>query len=103
MALTTNQELKQEILDNIEQFTGNPYAEDLLNQFADSVTPIYYSDIIKEWMELPSDHCDTWQDMEIMPNTGISQLMQYDLYNYYLAQLSTVWEEIKEELEEGEE
>lgn len=101
MALTTRQELKQEILDNIGQFTGNPYAEDLLHEFADSVTPIYDFDVIGEWVTLPNEYCDTWQDTGI--TGGIAKLMQVDLYNYYWQQLHDVWLEIKEELEEGEE
>jgi hypothetical protein len=103
MAITTNQELKQEILDNIAQFRDNPHAEDLLHEFADSVTPIYYSDIIKEWSELESAYCESWQEFVSDPaKHTITSLMQMDLYNYYLTALTTVWDEIKEELEESE-
>ena len=54
MALTTRAQIKSEILDHLEQLKESPYPEDLLNELAESNTPIYYSGIVSEWQEMPS-------------------------------------------------
>ena len=53
-------DIKQELKDNWEQLADNPYATDLVNEFAESAIPIYYSEIIKDWQEMPHEYNDTW-------------------------------------------
>jgi len=102
MALTTHAEIKAEIMDNLEQLKDNPYPEDLLNELADSNTPIMNNDIIREWQEMPSDYDDGWQQYgmeETFWQGGIIELMRVDLALYYQDKFREIWEEVKEEQE----
>lgn len=99
MALTTLAEMKQEIKDNWEQFASLQYPYDLLNEFADSACPVYYSDIVKEWQEMPSEFNDVWQEIGVSENSTIYSLMTYDLYNYYSYLALTAYQELCEEME----
>lgn len=102
MALTTLDQMKSEINDHWEQFADNPYAEDLLHEFADSACPIYYGDIIAEWQEMPSEFNDSWQeisDADWVITANITQLMSVDLCNYYNDLARRAYEELLEEYE----
>lgn len=99
MPLTTYQDIKAQVEDELEQLTESPYPEDLLYQFADSEVPIYYGDIVKEWLELPFDDTDRWQELGANADTTIYKLMQIDLLLYYEGQFLKAWEEVKEEKE----
>lgn len=103
MALSTKAEIKQEILDNWEQFESNAYPHDLLNEFADTNLPIYYGDIIREWQEMPSEFTDSWQDMGTDGSAGITTLMQMDLFNYYSHLFLTAYNELCDEMPTPEE
>ena len=99
MALTTHAEIKAEIMDNLERLKDSPYPEDLLNELADGNTPIYYSDIISEWQEMPSEFNDIGRELGVSGEPQIMNLMQDDLAIYYQQQFSEIWEEVKEEQE----
>lgn len=99
MTLSTHNEIKQIIKDDWAQFADNAYPHDLLNEFADSATPIYYSDIISEWQQMPSEFNDSWQDLGTDGSAGIMQLMQMDLYNYYSHAYLVAYNELAEEME----
>lgn len=92
MALTTYEEIKEEILNDWEDIT-----EDDIHQIADGYVPVYYSEIIKEWQELPMEDTDTWRDFGISEDTTIFTLMGYDLFNYYYQLADKAFSEIKEE------
>ena len=51
--LTTYNEIKAQLLDEWE-YTK----EERLHEVAESLAPVYYSDIVKEWQELPSEATD---------------------------------------------
>jgi hypothetical protein len=100
MALTTHAEIRAEIADHLEQLQDMREPEDLLQELADSNTPIYYSDIIQEWTELPTEFSDQWWERSVWAeNETITSLMQIDLYLYYQGEFIAAWEEIKEEQE----
>ena len=92
MGLTTYEDIKQEILDDWDNIT-----EDDIHQIADGYVPVYYSDIIKEWQDLPMEYTDTWQDFGISEDTTIFKLMGYDLFNYYYQLTEKVFREVEEE------
>lgn len=92
MALTTYQEIKDEILSEWDNIT-----EDDIHQIADGYVPVYYSEIIKEWQELPIEETDTWRDFGISEDASIFTLMGYDLFNYYYQLADKAFSEIKEE------
>lgn len=103
MALTTYNEIKERVREHLTQLKETPYPEDLLSELADSESPIYYSDVMKEWCELPSEYCDRWKEYGYDANKnegGIFSLMSIDLTFYYLEEFNNAWEEIKKEEEE---
>ena len=103
MALSTKAEIKQEILDSWEQFKDNAHPDDLLSEFADSNTPIYYGDIISQWQEMPSEFDNYWQEIGAGGNATITSLMQIDLYNYYSHLFLTAYNELCDEMPTPEE
>ena len=102
MALSTHDEIKETIMQDMEQLKDATYPEDLLAEFSDSAVPVYNSDIIREWVELPGEFCDQWKEYgyDTQKNDGgIIELMRVDLIFYYIEQYRSIWEEIKEEEE----
>jgi len=100
MTMTTRAEIKAEILDHLEQLRETQYPEDLLNELAESNTPIMYGDIISEWQEMPSEFDNGWQEYgfdESFQSGGIYSLMAVDLQLYYESQFLEIWEEVKSE------
>lgn len=95
--LTTYTEIKQQILDRWSEFESNQHPSDLLSEFADSECPIYNSDIIAEWAEMPSEFSDAWQEAFIHESHTIVQLMGIDLFNYYDHLFQKAYNELAEE------
>jgi hypothetical protein len=97
-------DIKSDILDNWEQLTETPHPEDLLNEMAESACPVYYSDIIKDWQEMPSEYNDSWQQNGIgtTEETTIFSLMSWDLYFYYESQYNLIFTEIRLDKEQEE-
>jgi predicted Rossmann fold nucleotide-binding protein DprA/Smf involved in DNA uptake len=93
--ITKDSEIEQEILDNWEYLEEARYPEDYLDELADSHTPIYYSEIIEEWRDMPSSFSDTWQEFGVNSKTTITDLMTIDLNNYYRTKFNEIYEEIK--------
>jgi hypothetical protein len=103
--LTTKEEIKKELLDNIEQLKDNPHADDVVAEFADGYVPVYNNQIIQQWVALPMEDSDQWKEYgyDTQRNEGgIISLMQIDLVFYYLHLATRAWDEIKTELEEEE-
>jgi hypothetical protein len=104
--LANREEIKKILLEGIDLLKETSYPEDTVTEVADSLIPIYYSEIIKEWIYLDSEFMDRWKEYgyDTQKNEGgIMQLMQVDLSFYYIETALSVWEEIKKELEEGKE
>ena len=80
--LTTYAEILATIKDNLDEIQNNPWPDDALREYADSEVPIYTNDIIDEWREMPSEYNDGGSDYAA-DDSGIVDLMRYDLYNYY--------------------
>lgn len=96
-------DIKQDILDHLNQLKESAYPEDLICELADSACPVYYSDIIKDWQEMPNEFTDSWQDTGLpsarTEEITIFGLMQIDLFNYYQDKYATFWNEIAKEME----
>jgi hypothetical protein len=73
-------------------------------RFAKSACPVYYSDIIKDWQEMPSEYNDSWQQNGIgtTEETTIFSLMSWDLYFYYESQYNLIFTEIRLDKEQEE-
>jgi len=100
MALKNYNEIKADML---LEWDYNNLDGDRLEEHADSLTPVYYSDIMEEWRGLSMEQSDTWRDHghEITPETTITSLMAIDLFYYYLEAVNKAYGEIKAEKEEG--
>jgi hypothetical protein len=99
MELATYQDIKEELLEDWEHVT-----ESRLHEYVESNTPVYYSSILKEWQELPSEDTDAWKDygLEITSETTIFTLMEADLSIYYEGLVEKAFQEITEEKEAAE-
>jgi hypothetical protein len=97
--LTSYNEIKEELLEDWEHVT-----ESRLYEYAESNTPVYYSAILKEWQELPSEDTDAWKDygVAVTAETTIFDLMTADLNIYYQALTERAFEEITKQKEDSE-
>jgi len=91
-------DIKEQLKDSWEQLADNPYATDLVNEFAESALPVYYSEIIKDWQEMPHEYDDQWA-AEGYEAKSIYSLMTYDLALYYSNQYYRAYNELCEEME----
>ena len=99
---TTRETIKAELLENAEQIEQDT---DRLSEWVDGYCPVYYSDTLKDWTEMPSDYCDRWKELGYDANRndgGILQLMAVDVWFYYDELTREVWAEIEEEREEAD-
>lgn len=96
--------IQNDILDNWEQLANSANYEDLINELAESACPVYYSEIMKDWQEMPNEYNDRWKEngIEATEETTIFSLMSWDLYFYYESQYNQVFTEIQEEKQERE-
>jgi hypothetical protein len=94
-------DIKAELLDNWENFMDMPYCQDLITELAESAIPIYYSQIIKDWQEMPDEYTDSWKETtEMNEEATIYSLMGVDLYNYYQDTYRSIFYEIQQEKEQ---
>jgi hypothetical protein len=94
MALTTYSDIKQQLIDEWEYYI----TEENTHLYAEELIPVYYSEIIEEWNQLPNEYTDVWHDYvgELNSNTRITTLMSYDLFQYYFDLVDKAFNEIKE-------
>ena len=90
----TESDIKAELLDNWDNLAEQKYPEDTLQEMADSATPIYTAEVIKDWQEMPSEYDDTWKEYGAGANDGIVSLMRIDLFTYYLDTYNRIYREI---------
>lgn len=100
MALTSYEEIKNQILETWDWLVDNNYPYDHLDALADSCCPVYHADIIKEWQEMPSEYDNRWQDgglsSDRLAEITITGLMNIDLWHYYRDQFYAAYREILE-------
>lgn len=90
----TDKEIREELTAHAEEIRQNP---DSLDEWADGFTPVYYSDIIKDWCELPREAENAWKELGYDANRndgGILQLMAVDLTIYNLERTRRIWQQI---------
>jgi hypothetical protein len=88
--------IKSDILDTWEMLkdANEDFISDNLSQWADSAVPVYYSDILKDWAEMPNDFTDSWQEMGVAEDAPIFTRMSIDLYNYYQDAYRRIYEDV---------
>jgi len=62
--------------------------EDNLHEYADSLVPLYYNEIINEWKDNQSCHGEAGEQGLIEGVTDAYKIMQADLYCHYYGELS---------------
>ncbi len=97
MSLSTPEQIEQEVLDNKEEILNATYPEDYANEYADNAVPIYYSQIIEEWTELPDEYSNCFHEITNELPNRIEDLMRADLFLYYSAQYSNAITELLEQ------
>ena len=103
MLNTTQQQMKEEILNELQQDEDTTLDDirDNVGEWVDGYMPIYYNQIVKEWQEMPSEYDDRGAE-ELGTTGGIYDRMGGDLYLYYTDLFHEVLEEIESEQEESE-
>jgi len=81
---------------------GATYPQDLASEYADGATPIYYSEIISEWVKLSDSDSNRFSEITDSMPERIEDLMRYDLYLYYLNAYSGAIAKLVDESEAGE-
>jgi hypothetical protein len=96
--LITNETAKSQILDEWEWLKDEVHPEDRVTEMADSACPIYHSEIIAEWIELPREYSNRFTEIksELTSDTTIEDLMLADLYLYYQFVFSSAFYEVIE-------
>jgi hypothetical protein len=93
--LTSYNDLKEYLKDNLAEIQESKYPEDYLTEHADGLVPIYYHEILQEWTDLDAQFRDRWHELgEAGPDSTIYSLMAIDLYMYYDQQLSSAYWEL---------
>jgi hypothetical protein len=85
LMLITHEKAKNNILESWEWIKDATVPEDYVIEMADSDVPIYTSEIISEWVELPSEYSNRFSEMRDTFDSSITieNLMLDDLYLYY--------------------
>jgi hypothetical protein len=97
-------EIKKAIEEEWEELAEDTYPEDRLAEMADGFVPIYYGEIIKDWVDMPSEYTDNWKEQYggvIPEEVGITALMTTDLYDYYHATTNEIYQEILKDKEDN--
>jgi predicted metalloprotease with PDZ domain len=93
----TLEELIEDVLDayTIDQIKLSPHS--YIHQIADDCVPVYNGDRIREWLSLPVESQDVWQDNGHDDGATIVDLMAIDLYYYYFELASLAIDRIMKE------
>lgn len=99
--LTTREQVKAQILGEIDEITKADFVVDQIESLADSEVPVYYGQIIEAWTALTNDESNRYEEIGYMPDnkTTIYKLMEIDLYLYYKDLFLSVYNEILDEKE----
>lgn len=102
MSYQVVQNMKEEFKSQIDQeYTTLEEIKDNSGEWVDGYLPVYNSDIIKAWSEMPSEYDDRGAlELGHMGETTIIGLMSLDLYIYYTDLFNEAIQELEDEAEE---
>jgi hypothetical protein len=101
--MTTYQEIMQEFKQEIAQGIELEDIKDRAYEYVDNYVPVYNNRIIEEWQNMPGEYDDRGAaELGVSEDTSIVRLMSLDLYLYYQDLVSSVLNDIAEELESVE-
>jgi hypothetical protein len=102
--MTTYDEIMQEIKQEISNGEELSDIRERSYELVDNYVPVYNNRVLEEWQNMPSDY-DNRGSAELGHNCeeiNIINLMSADLYLYYSDLVSTVLDDIEQELESVE-
>ena len=94
---STPEEIVDVITENLEWLKAHEQPDELLREIAESLIPIYNSEIISDWAEMPQEFENFWAQFgwdEFLEQGGIIGLMRIDLENYYQVKTVEAYEQI---------
>jgi hypothetical protein len=100
--LYTYSDIKGELLDDWDNLSEQRYPEDSLQEYADSAVPVYTSEIIQEWRDMPREFDNRWREISESIES-IEDGMRLDLYLYYLETYHRAYAELCQDKEAEEE
>jgi len=103
MALYTPDEITKEIQEAKADILADNNPEGFANEYADNACPIYYSEIIQEWRDLPDEYSNKFSELTTKLPDRIEDLMQIDLYLYYHHHYANAIQEVIDERDLSEE
>jgi hypothetical protein len=92
--------IREYLLENFDELSKAYDEEFAISEFSDQFVPVYNNEILKDWIELPTEHSDKWKELGYDANRnpgGILMLMKMDLIFYYMEITQELWQEIKKE------
>jgi hypothetical protein len=86
--MLTSEQIIKEVQDNKEYILAQKYPEDLAGEYAESAMPYLYSELYREWRDLPEEASNQFHNMITDLPDRIEDLMHADLYLYYYNEYS---------------
>ena len=93
----TFEEIKKIVIDEIDTLRRD---DEYSASLADSLVPVYYNEILKDWAEMPSEFNDSHQEVGHADEFAVFDLMRQDLFFYYEHQIITALRLVRDELGE---
>lgn len=93
----TFEEIKKIVLDEIDVLTRD---DEYSASLADTLVPVYYHEILKDWSEMPSEFNDSHEEVGHASEFTIFSLMAQDLFFFYQHQIDTALTAVRAELGE---
>lgn len=98
--MNTVQRMVEEIRTELATGEELENIKDRSGEFIDSYLPIYYSDTISEWQNMPNEYNDRGSaEFGTGEDINIYNLMNLDLYLYYSDLFAEAVKEVEDELE----
>lgn len=107
MTMTTYEEIKQEIKQEITNGESLEDIKDRAHELVENYVPVYNNHVIEEWQTMPNEYdnrggAELGHTSEDSKGTNIINLMMLDLSLYYGDLVALVIEDLEEELESVE-
>ena len=98
MLNTTQENMKEEIVQEIGKGVRLDYIRDTAGEWVDGYLPVYNNRIIEEWQNMPSEYDNRGaEELGAQQGHDIVNLMSLDLYLYYSDLFNAVLDEIEED------
>ena len=97
--MTTVNDIKNELTTELTKGVELDELQENSHEWVDGYLPVYNNEIIKEWVDMPSEYDDRGaEEIGTDGDNGIIRLMTLDLYLYYSGLFSQAVAELREEL-----